>query len=73
MDAFETIAATEDGHAFLMVTDTNTDARRFYRRCGYVEVGRVPGVIRVSPGDDRDSVLMARRLDDHPMVADGRA
>jgi GNAT superfamily N-acetyltransferase len=46
---------------------------RFYEGCGYVEVGRVPGVIRVSPGDDRDSVLMARRLDDHPMVADGRA
>ena len=45
MDAFETIAATEDGHAFLMVTDTNTDARRFYRRCGYVEVGRVPGYV----------------------------
>ena len=25
------------------------------------------------PGDDRDSVVMARRLDGHPMVADGRA
>lgn len=46
---------------------------RFYERCGYVEVGRVPGVIRVAPGDDRDSVVMARRLDGRPMVADGRA
>jgi len=46
---------------------------RFYEVCGYVEVGRVPGVIRVAPGDDRDSVVMARRLDGHPMVADGRA
>ena len=46
---------------------------RFYEGCGYVEVGRVPGVIRVAPGDDRDSVVMARRLDGHPMVADGRA
>jgi len=27
----------------------------------------------VTPGDDRDSVVMARRLDDQPMVADGRA
>ena len=46
---------------------------RFYERCGYVEVGRLPGVIRVAPGDDRDCVVMARRLDDRPLVADGRA
>ena len=46
---------------------------RFYEGCGYVEVGRVPGVIRVAPGDDRDSVVMARRLDGQPMVPDGRA
>ncbi len=44
----------------------------FYERSGYVEVGRVPGAIRVAPGDDRDTVLMARRLDDRPMVPDGR-
>ena len=46
---------------------------RFYEGSGYVEVGRLPGVIRVAPGDDRDSVVMARRLDGQPMVADGRA
>ena len=46
---------------------------RFYETCGYVEVGRVPGVIRVASGDDRDSVVLARRLDDRPMVADDRA
>ncbi|MFB7943752.1 GNAT family N-acetyltransferase [Kitasatospora phosalacinea] len=31
---------------------------RFYGRSGYVEVGRVPGAIRVAPGDDRDDVTM---------------
>ncbi|GAA2743173.1 MULTISPECIES: GNAT family N-acetyltransferase [Kitasatospora] len=31
---------------------------RFYGRCGYAEVGRVPGAIRVGPGDDRDDVTM---------------
>ncbi|MGW4891449.1 N-acetyltransferase family protein [Kitasatospora sp. NPDC004240] len=31
---------------------------RFYARCGYTEVGRVPGTIRVAPGDDRDEVIM---------------
>jgi hypothetical protein len=46
---------------------------RFYELCGYVEVGRVPELVRVAPGDDRDSVLMARRLDGGAMVPDGRA
>jgi GNAT superfamily N-acetyltransferase len=31
---------------------------RFYASCGYQEVGRVPGAIRVAPGDDRDDVIM---------------
>lgn len=35
---------------------------RFYERCGYREVGRIEGGIRVAPGDDRDDILMARRL-----------
>lgn len=30
----------------------------FYGRSGYKEVGRVPGAIRVAPGEDRDDVLM---------------
>ncbi|MFJ8433569.1 GNAT family N-acetyltransferase [Kitasatospora sp. NPDC094019] len=34
----------------------------FYLRSGYVEVGRVPGAIRVAPGDDRDDVVMWRDL-----------
>ncbi|MER7929559.1 MULTISPECIES: GNAT family N-acetyltransferase [unclassified Streptomyces] len=31
---------------------------RFYGSCGYKEVGRVPGAIRVAPGDDRDDIVM---------------
>ncbi|MFF8671462.1 GNAT family N-acetyltransferase [Streptomyces sp. NPDC015242] len=31
---------------------------RFYASCGYKEVGRIPGAIRVAPGDDRDDVIM---------------
>lgn len=46
---------------------------RFYERAGYDEVGRVPGGIRVAPGDDRDDIVLARRLDGRPMVDDGRA
>ncbi|TDC32152.1 GNAT family N-acetyltransferase [Micromonospora sp. KC213] len=30
----------------------------FYRRLGYREVGRLPGALRVAPGDDRDEIFM---------------
>jgi GNAT superfamily N-acetyltransferase len=30
----------------------------FYAKLGYAEVGRLPGVIRVGPGDDRDEIIM---------------
>jgi GNAT superfamily N-acetyltransferase len=30
----------------------------FYTRVGYREVGRLPGALRVAPGDDRDDILM---------------
>ncbi|MBN0046623.1 GNAT family N-acetyltransferase [Streptomyces actuosus] len=39
---------------------------RFYRSCGYQEVGRIPGAIRVAPGDDRDDVIMLLPLSRHP-------
>ena len=35
---------------------TGTEA--FYTRLGYREVGRVPGALRVAPGDDRDEIIM---------------
>ncbi|MFJ4920155.1 GNAT family N-acetyltransferase [Streptomyces sp. NPDC088725] len=35
-----------------------TGVDRFYASCGYKEVGRVPGAIRVGPGDDRDDIVM---------------
>jgi GNAT superfamily N-acetyltransferase len=31
---------------------------RFYASCGYKEVGRVPGAIRVAAGEDRDDITM---------------
>jgi GNAT superfamily N-acetyltransferase len=35
-----------------------TGLERFYGSCGYKEVGRVPGAIRVAPGDERDDITM---------------
>lgn len=46
---------------------------RFYELAGYVEVGRRPGVIRATPGDDRDSVAMMRRVDGTELRYDGRS
>jgi len=40
--AFETVAIMESPHAFLLVSETNHAARRFYERHGYAEVGRIP-------------------------------
>jgi len=34
----------------------------FYARFGYTIVGRHPGAIRVSPGDDRDEIIMVRPI-----------
>lgn len=31
---------------------------KFYERLGYREVGRLPGALRVGPGDDRDEIHM---------------
>ncbi|MGW7051938.1 N-acetyltransferase family protein [Streptomyces sp. NPDC054887] len=39
-----------------------TGVDRFYASCGYKEVGRVPGAIRVAPGDDRDDIVMLLEL-----------
>jgi GNAT superfamily N-acetyltransferase len=39
---------------------TGVDA--FYRGLGYIEHGRLPGAIRVAPGDDRDEIVLACRL-----------
>ncbi|TQS41496.1 GNAT family N-acetyltransferase [Cryptosporangium phraense] len=42
--------------ALTLMTRSGTGAERFYKRCGYREVGRIPGAIRVAPNDSRDEV-----------------
>jgi GNAT superfamily N-acetyltransferase len=42
--------------ALTLMTRGGTGAEDFYLRCGYREVGRIPGAIRVGPHDDRDEV-----------------
>jgi RimJ/RimL family protein N-acetyltransferase len=64
--------AREDGVELLQLgVRSGSGASRFYARCGYVEVGRIPGAIRVGRGDDRDDVTMARRVDGQPLRPHG--
>ncbi len=58
MRAFEAIAASEGPDAFLMVSDFNADARRFYRRLGWTEVGGVPGYVQAGVVE----ILMWKRV-----------
>jgi GNAT superfamily N-acetyltransferase len=39
-----------------------TGTERFYERFGYEQVGRHPAAIRLAPGDDRDELLLYKRL-----------
>jgi len=55
--------ARSRGWEFVSLTargGTGVDA--FYRGLGYIEHGRLPGAIRVAPGDEREEILMACRL-----------
>jgi GNAT superfamily N-acetyltransferase len=55
--------ARQNGCEFLTLAargGTGVDA--FYRGLGYTEFGRLPGAIRVGPGDDRDEILLTIRL-----------
>lgn len=63
MTAVEKAARGFDGiQAVRLTCRGGTGADRFYTACGYQEVGRAPGLIRVGPGDDRDDVTMLLRL-----------
>lgn len=56
--AFEEAVARWSGHAFLLVSDFNAGAQRFYARHGYTQVGRLPGLVLA----DVDELLYWRRL-----------
>ncbi|MEW1697772.1 MULTISPECIES: GNAT family N-acetyltransferase [unclassified Streptomyces] len=62
MAAVEHTAGTAEGfeaiEAIRLTCRGGTGVDSFYARCGYKEVGRVPGAIRVAPGDDRDDIIM---------------
>ncbi|MBP8083127.1 MAG: GNAT family N-acetyltransferase [Spirochaetes bacterium] len=46
LDLFEENYAAERGKIFLVVADFNPDAKSFYERNGYCQVGIIPGLYR---------------------------
>ena len=50
--------AASSRNLWVAVSAFNTEARRFYARCGFVEVGRVPGLVR----DGFDEILLRKAL-----------
>jgi GNAT superfamily N-acetyltransferase len=63
LEAAATIAREHLGLEMLRLTArAGTGVDRFYARLGWQEAGRVPGIIRVAPGDDRDEIQMVLHL-----------
>lgn len=46
----------------LLTVRGGTGTETFYERYGYKEVARIPGLIRVAEGDDREEIYMIREL-----------
>ncbi|MFG2114827.1 GNAT family N-acetyltransferase [Streptomyces sp. NPDC048718] len=66
MEAVERAARTAEGfervEAIRLSCRGGLGLEDFYARAGYKEVGRVPGAVRVAPGDDRDDIMMLLTL-----------
>jgi GNAT superfamily N-acetyltransferase len=62
MDGVHRIARERQWEFLHLTARGGTGVDAFYRGLGYEEVGRLPGAIRVAPGDDRDEIVMACRL-----------
>jgi ribosomal protein S18 acetylase RimI-like enzyme len=45
LDHAETFLAQQAGDVFLLVSDFNQDAQRFYQRHGYTQVGALPDYV----------------------------
>jgi len=58
LTAFENACAKHSRNAFLLVSDFNHDAQRFYVRHGYIRVGRIPGLVHA----DIDEEIYWKRL-----------
>ncbi|GAA5181585.1 GNAT family N-acetyltransferase [Rugosimonospora acidiphila] len=59
----ERVARLLGWEALHLTVRAGLGTERFYEGLGYKEVGRLPGALRVGPGDHRDEIHMWRALD----------
>lgn len=62
LDGVAEIAADAGLEMLHLTVRSGEGLEPFYARNGYREVARIPGAIRVSPGDDRDQVVLVHEL-----------
>lgn len=62
LDGIADIAADDGVEKLHLTVRSGEGLESFYARAGYHEVARIPGAIRVAPGDDRDQVVLVRDL-----------
>ncbi|MBJ7451908.1 MAG: GNAT family N-acetyltransferase, partial [Blastococcus sp.] len=62
LDGVHRIAADRGWEFVSLGARGGTGVDAFYRGLGYAEVGRMPGAIRVGAGDDREEILLVRKL-----------
>jgi GNAT superfamily N-acetyltransferase len=62
MAELERIARAMGLHLLTLDCRGGTGNDEFYKKCGYVEYGRLPGALKVGPDDYRDRVLMTLSL-----------
>jgi GNAT superfamily N-acetyltransferase len=56
------IARTQGWEFLSLSARGGTGVEGFYKGLGYTEYGRLPGAVRVAPGDDREEILLTMRL-----------
>ncbi len=62
MEGAHRIAADRGWEFVTLTARGGTGVDGFYRGLGYAEVGRLPDAIRVAAGDDREEILLVRKL-----------
>jgi GNAT superfamily N-acetyltransferase len=62
MHGVHDIARTRGWEFVFLTVCAGTGTEAFYAGLGYQEVGRLPGAVRVAPGDDREEIMLVHRL-----------
>jgi GNAT superfamily N-acetyltransferase len=62
LEGLQDLARSLGAEHLVLSVRGGTGTEGFYARFGYEQFGRHPAAIRVAPGDDRDELLLFKRL-----------